>query len=528
MKKIGLVIAILLMYATNSFAQMGKKDIEYDLQFNAGFLRTLASSGKLDNTENQYINVSYYRTISKSLNLAFTAKNVKFNNVLFGLELGIDEFTYGYTAGSTEKVPGVSGGGGNVAPDDRVILYKLAPVIGYELPISPRLQLRTTLQPTLAYFPYSSILNDTNNAFWWGGRDADRDGAVWFLTQPSKQSNGFHFLAKANAALSYKFSKHIAGTFSLAYQQGFRNFVEDQKHIFMPTYPQHDNKMYYTKVNGTAWQFHFGLRYYIHPNPIIKSTRPAERRQERIARRANARISKYKYDVELNLGYLRPYVQTQGNSADNPYFWVRNQNSLAQSHSVALHTKNYWQPNVIMGVELGMDRFSYGYASGGYNGGPLVGNSVGKLAPDAKVSLYKLSAVLGYEFELTNWLQLRTTVHPTLAVAPYSPSLNDTNNASWRSNAYVERALWMQTNPPKQNPGPHFLAKMKAAASFKVAPKFAVILSAAYQQGFINFIEDNTEVFTPENTNIPRQTLYTKVNGTATQLNLGVRYQLNR
>jgi hypothetical protein len=89
-----------------------------------------------------------------------------------------------------------------------------------------------------------------------------RNGDIIIQTFPPIQNNGLHFLVKAKAGLSYKFSKRVAGLFSCEYQQGFSNFVTDYTHIYVQGYPQYDDKMYYTKVKGTAYQFHFGLRFY--------------------------------------------------------------------------------------------------------------------------------------------------------------------------------------------------------------------------------------------------------------------------
>ncbi len=59
-----------------------------------------------------------------------------------------------------------------------------------------------------------------------------------------------------------KLRKHIGLTCRVCYQQGFQTFLIGYTNIQRLRDPSGPiQQLYYTKVNGTAVQWHFGLRY---------------------------------------------------------------------------------------------------------------------------------------------------------------------------------------------------------------------------------------------------------------------------
>jgi hypothetical protein len=180
-------------------------------------------------------------------------------NMFFGLEVFADEFDYGYKGQAHLKSAGLSITSGFEGALDRVILYKAGIRIGYTKGIRKRFLLNAAIIPSIGYYPYSILLNDSTET---NARYRNSTREIWYILIPPEQNDGLKFLTKGMLEGQYKMGKHISISLNAAYQQGFTPFVIDSMDIVRPHEPSGPKQhRYWTKVTGTSFQFHFGFKY---------------------------------------------------------------------------------------------------------------------------------------------------------------------------------------------------------------------------------------------------------------------------
>jgi hypothetical protein len=150
---------------------------------------------------------------------------------------------------------------GLMAASDRIGVWKAGVRVGYLRSLNKRLTAAVNFIPSLGLFPHSWRIEDTTdvNDFW----RKPKPHSIQYVQYPAYQNNSLKFFQKVSAEIAYNFSRHLAGSVTLSYQQGFSKFVSDTVKIIRVYEPNGftQEEEYWTTVNGTSVQIHFGLSY---------------------------------------------------------------------------------------------------------------------------------------------------------------------------------------------------------------------------------------------------------------------------
>lgn len=241
-----------------TLSSSGQENNKYSVGIAGGWLTTIAERGPKYMTE--VGDVKFLHPMS-AIGYAYFDMHIA-KKIWLGIEIGLDQFDYGYLGTSMYSYSGLSSG--NLVASDYIYLYKIGLRLGYHIPLRRRLTLQATLNPAIGYYAHSSYLDDTAelNSYMYSVRPPGSN-KIQYLSYPPQQKEGFHFTAKATAMLTYRVGKRLAITFDIAYQQGVSSFLTDSVSIrqYEPVTLKEFEHVYYTKVNGTSFQFHFGLQY---------------------------------------------------------------------------------------------------------------------------------------------------------------------------------------------------------------------------------------------------------------------------
>ncbi|HYD20786.1 MAG TPA: hypothetical protein VEB40_04865 [Flavipsychrobacter sp.] len=249
------LLFVLLLSTFNCFAQ---ENFKYSAGIAGGWLTTIAERGPKYVTE-----VGEVEFLHPMSAIGYVYFDVRLKeNISMGIEAGLDQFDYGYSGRSMYSYSGLSSG--SLTSADYIYLYKTGLRISYHLPLWKRFSLQGTLTPAIGYFARSGYLDDTAclNSYMHSVRPPGSN-KIQYIHYPPQQKEGFHFTAKATAMFSYRVGKKLAITADIAYQQGFSMFHTDSVSIrqYEPGTLKRFEHVYYTKLNGTSFQFHFGLKY---------------------------------------------------------------------------------------------------------------------------------------------------------------------------------------------------------------------------------------------------------------------------
>lgn len=252
-----LLISFILLSSFKSYSQDNYK---YNVSVYAGWLTLIANRGSKGVTD--VAEVSFIRPVTKTLGSSFEIDI--YRSFFVGIEFSYDEFDYGYEAHqSNTKNSSVGISSGLLAANDRVAIYKAGLRLGYHRPLSKRMELNSFLIPSIGYYKFSNRLNDTleANASEW--RDYN-ESQVLYIAYPPLQRQGLNLLLRGSLEIVYYTGKNrkLGFSFMFSYQQGFRWFVWDKVNIIRPHEPSGlKESLYWTKVSGSSFQWHLGLRY---------------------------------------------------------------------------------------------------------------------------------------------------------------------------------------------------------------------------------------------------------------------------
>lgn len=250
-------LSVFVYCCPSSFAQEGGS--RYEIAFLLGFEHTLAQRGPRHTTE--VSEVTFLKPIPKTLGGMFNISPAK-GRLFYGIEFLYDEFDYGYEAESHDLLTGAGLGisSGKLRAGDRIALYKAGMRVGYRIYTSRKISVNSVLTPSIGHFTPSSLLADTS------GNKHERAPyyvpEIQYIDYPPMQREGLYFLLKGTVEFQYRWNRHFATSFMMSYQQGFKPFYIDTTNIVRPyEYFGLKEHKYWTKINGTALQWHFGFIY---------------------------------------------------------------------------------------------------------------------------------------------------------------------------------------------------------------------------------------------------------------------------
>ncbi len=251
-------LAVLSTSCWNPSKILAQTRTVYELVFLPGFELTLAQRGPREMTE--VSKVKFFRPVTKTVGGMF---NIMPDGKLFyGIEFLYDEFDYGYGALSHDVASSTHlyTSSGILSANDRVSLLKTGIRCGYRFFDTRKFQLMTAIIPSVGYYSESALLKDTSLNFY--ERYSNAPAEIWYLNYPPYQREGLSFLLKGTLEFQYNWNRHFATSVMVSYQQGFSSFVIDTVEIVRPyEYTGLKRAKYWTKVNGTALQWHFGFKY---------------------------------------------------------------------------------------------------------------------------------------------------------------------------------------------------------------------------------------------------------------------------
>lgn len=243
----------LFFYGNISFSQPFQKKLEFSLI--GGWQHTLAQRGPQHETE--VSNVRFVKPLVKTIGLNI---NVNLNQRFFyGLEFFYDEFDFGYE-GESHNInnSGLGIASGMLGASDRIKIFKFGTRFGYQLYAIKRFAFNAVIIPSIGYYPYAARLNDT--ALNVGIRNSGSE--IEYISYPAYQNEGFKFLLKGTLEAQYSLGKHFGISLQFSYQQGFSPFVIDTTNIIRPYDPGGPKQAkYWTRINGSGIQGHFGVLY---------------------------------------------------------------------------------------------------------------------------------------------------------------------------------------------------------------------------------------------------------------------------
>lgn len=250
------LIVLGTFFTKNCFCQTN--EYKYSLVLSAGWMPTLGGRGPKETTEVGKVKFlhPWSAVFDGYLNISVQ------KNIFLGFEFATDQYDWGYKAPQIYPVNGISSG--LLTTTTNINFYKAGIRIGYEVPIFKRLLVQASITPFVGYLPHYSELDDTStiNAYDYKVR-APGTGAVQYVALPPYQNSKPQFVLKAAALVSYRVGRRFFMTLDAAYQQGFSTFFIDYVNIRQIEPQTHtiDQHIYYTKINGTSFQFHLGIRY---------------------------------------------------------------------------------------------------------------------------------------------------------------------------------------------------------------------------------------------------------------------------
>jgi len=231
---------------------------KYSISLGVGAMGTVAEKGPKTKTsigDMRFLHpwdVSFNGVFNISLKHGFSA----------GLELGIDRFDYGYKAEQLYAIDGISSG--LLASDANINLYRAGVRCSYDIRISKRILIQASLAPSIGFYPHIDHLDDTAalNEYQYRVRPAGT-GKTQYIELPPYQNSKPKFLVRSAITGSYKIGKRMHITGDISYQQGFKSFLIHYVMIRQidPVTFATDQQQFYTKINGSCFQFHIGFRY---------------------------------------------------------------------------------------------------------------------------------------------------------------------------------------------------------------------------------------------------------------------------
>lgn len=248
---------IFLYVNLTSFAQ--QPEYKYNIGLAGGWLKTIAESGPKNTTEVGDV---------KFLRPWYTANGSIYFDIhlyekwLVGIEVGVDQCDFGYEATPIYSFNGLSSG--SLSSGAYVYTYKAGARLLYRTKVTKKIDVTTVLNPALGYYPFSDYFIDTanSNAYMHNTR-APGTGKVQYIHYPAYQNDGLFFTVKGTLVGSYKLSNRMSLTVDVAYQQGFSSFLIDSISIrqYEPSTLKRYEQVFYTKLNGTSFQYHIGIYY---------------------------------------------------------------------------------------------------------------------------------------------------------------------------------------------------------------------------------------------------------------------------
>lgn len=250
-----IIIVVLILGMPKADAQKTYRITAY-----GGWQHTLAQRGPKGETE--ISPVKFVKPISRMFGLNFDMQlNEKWT---LGIDILYGELDWGYEVLSNRNLPqsvglysGMLGNGGFTK------LYTGGLKIGYDVFEIRKWRGRVFITPNIGFYPFDKMLADTVNGNSFDrGSDTIYSNPTLYINYPPYQNQGFYFLMRLGYEQELKLGRHISLTGRVCYQQGFQTFVIGYTNIQRLRDPSGPlQQMYYTKVNGTALQWHLGLRY---------------------------------------------------------------------------------------------------------------------------------------------------------------------------------------------------------------------------------------------------------------------------
>ncbi len=231
--------------------------VQYEAGMLLGFQHTVARRGPLQATN--VSDVKFLKPFTRSIGVLFDMKTQQ-KKLFYGIEFMNDNNDFGYKAESHDlnTSPGLSLTSGKMSSGDWIDVYKGGVRVGYYVYKRRKIAISGVVVPSLGYYNASLLLADTTGNSSWRRNLVE----IQYITYPTWQRQGIYFFLKSTVEIQYSWTQHFATSFMMSYQQGFTPFVIDTTNIVRPyelTGPQEHK--YWTKVNGTALQWHFGFKY---------------------------------------------------------------------------------------------------------------------------------------------------------------------------------------------------------------------------------------------------------------------------
>lgn len=254
-------VLLLLSLLVAGVHQVHAQEIQNKYRIGAGFgiIRTVAKCGPQQQAQQSGF------TFTKPLDPAYRlyVDRKLFPHIMVGIEIGMDGADHGYEA--TQIYPTHGYASGDLTAGTDIFLYKAGVRLSYRYDLLKRFTVQATLTPTAGYYFRYAFYDDTAaiNAYSHDNR-APGTGYVQYLHYPVDQRQGLNFLLRGSLLLSYRIGKYLGVSVAGAYQQGFHNYYIDYVNIrqYNPiTKEKVQDEVYYTKINGTGWQLHFGMTY---------------------------------------------------------------------------------------------------------------------------------------------------------------------------------------------------------------------------------------------------------------------------
>lgn len=232
---------------------------KYSLTAYGGWMHTIAERGP--KTQTAFSPVKFVKPVSKTLGFAF---DLSVNQKLkVGLEFFHEEYDYGYEVSKKASLYGVGVSSGQLGNGVRSILWKSGFRVTHLITERKRWNFYARVTPSLGYYFFDKLLADTSfNNNWWWDLEQRYPNSTLYIMQPPYQRQGLYFLLKGGLEIEYKLKGNFSLPLAVDYQQGFRNFIIDNTLIQRLKEPGGPvSQMYYTRVNGSSIQWHFGIRY---------------------------------------------------------------------------------------------------------------------------------------------------------------------------------------------------------------------------------------------------------------------------
>ena len=205
--------------------------------------------------------VKFVKPIARMFGLGFDM-NLK-NKWSIGMDFLYGELNWGYQAFDPrflEQSVGIFSG--QLGNGGRTELFMGGIKAGYSVFETRKWKGSVFVIPTIAFYPFDKMLADTLVNSYHRGIDTTYSNLTLYINHPPYQKEGFYFLMRLGYETELKLGKHIGLTGRISYQQGFQTFLIGYTNIQRLRDPSGPiQQLYYTKVNGTAVQWHFGLRY---------------------------------------------------------------------------------------------------------------------------------------------------------------------------------------------------------------------------------------------------------------------------